>query len=124
MRIVRFQDSGGEVRAGVLDGDLVTGFAAAGSLAGLLALPLDQLREACAHPGGATTAVAGVRLLAPVDGRTDLWAAGVTYERSRTARMAESGQSATVLPEPDRRSPAGTAMPGGPAWRRSPPRPP
>ena len=35
-------------------------------------------------------------LLAPVDGRTEVWAAGVTYERSRTARMAESENSADI----------------------------
>lgn len=96
MRIVRFQGSGGGTRAGVLDGDAVTEFAACGSLADLLALPIGRIREACANPGGATAAAAGVRLLAPVDGRTDVWAAGVTYERSRTARMAESEQSADI----------------------------
>jgi len=31
-----------------------------------------------------------------VDGRTEVWAAGVTYERSRTARMAESENSADI----------------------------
>ena len=35
-------------------------------------------------------------LLAPADGRMEVWAAGVTYERSRTARMAESEQSADI----------------------------
>ena len=39
---------------------------------------------------------AEVRLLAPADGRMEVWAAGVTYERSRAARMAESEQSADV----------------------------
>lgn len=96
VRIVRFQGDGGEARVGVLDGGAVTEFAAARSLAGLLALPAGRLRDACASPGGATAAAAGVRLLAPVDGRTEVWAAGVTYERSRTARMAESGQSADI----------------------------
>jgi len=80
----------------VLDGDTVTEFAAAGSLAELLALPLDQFRGACLGPGGATVASAEVQLLAPVDGRTEVWAAGVTYERSKTARMAESEQSADI----------------------------
>jgi 2-dehydro-3-deoxy-D-arabinonate dehydratase len=37
-----------------------------------------------------------VELLAPVDGRTEVWAAGVTYERSRDARIDESEQSADV----------------------------
>jgi len=31
-----------------------------------------------------------VRLLAPVDGLTEVWASGVTYERSRDARVEES----------------------------------
>jgi 2-dehydro-3-deoxy-D-arabinonate dehydratase len=74
----------------------VTEFAAQGSLGELLALPLDRIRETCASPGGATIPAAGVHLLAPVDGRMEVWAAGVTYERSRTARMAESEQSADV----------------------------
>ena len=37
-----------------------------------------------------------MKLLAPVDGRTEVWAAGVTYERSRVARMTESEESADV----------------------------
>ena len=37
-----------------------------------------------------------VRLLAPVDGWTEVWAAGVTYKRSRDERMAESDSSADV----------------------------
>ena len=85
-----------EPRVGVLDGDVVTEFAAAGSLGDLLALPLDRIREICANPGGATIPAADAELLAPVDGRMEVWAAGVTYERSRTARMAESEQSADI----------------------------
>jgi len=96
VRLIRFLSGGGEPRVGALDGDVVTELAAAGSLGDLLALPLDRIREICANPGGAPVAVAEARLLAPVDGRMEVWAAGVTYERSRTARIAESGQSADV----------------------------
>ena len=96
MRVLRFLVNGGEPRAGVLDGDVVTELAAAGSLGDLLALPLDRIREICASPGGARIPAADVRLLAPLDGRMEVWAAGVTYERSRTARMAESEQSADI----------------------------
>ncbi len=96
MRLVRFHLGDRRARVGVLDGDAVTELAAAGSLSDLLALPLDEIREACEHPGGATRRAAGAELLAPVDGRMEVWAAGVTYERSRTARMAESEQSADV----------------------------
>ena len=35
--------------------------------------------------------VGDVKLLPPLDGRGEVWCAGVTYERSRGARMEESG---------------------------------
>jgi 2-dehydro-3-deoxy-D-arabinonate dehydratase len=66
------------------------------ALADLLALPLSQIREVCADPGGQAVPGEKAELLAPVDGRTEVWAAGVTYERSRTARMAESENSADI----------------------------
>jgi len=96
MRLIRFLTDGFAPRAGVLDGDVVTELARPGSLGDLLALPVDQIRETCADPGGARIPAADVELLAPVDGRMEVWAAGVTYERSRAARMAESEQSADV----------------------------
>jgi 2-dehydro-3-deoxy-D-arabinonate dehydratase len=96
VRLVRFHLGDRQARVGVLDGDAVTELAGAGSLGELLALPLDGIREACEHPGGATRRAADAELLAPVDGRMEVWAAGVTYERSRTARMAESEQSADI----------------------------
>jgi 2-dehydro-3-deoxy-D-arabinonate dehydratase len=34
-----------------------------------------------------------VTFLPPVDGRTEVWAAGVTYERSRTGRVEESSEA-------------------------------
>jgi 2-dehydro-3-deoxy-D-arabinonate dehydratase len=96
VRLIRFRVGGGEPRVGVLDDVTVTEFAAVDTLADLLALPLDRIREVCANPGGAIFAGNEVQLLAPIDGRTEVWAAGVTYERSRTARMAESEQSADI----------------------------
>ena len=36
--------------------------------------------------------MASPRLLAPLDGRGEVWCAGVTYERSRGARMEESAE--------------------------------
>ncbi|MGH3299983.1 MAG: fumarylacetoacetate hydrolase family protein, partial [Trebonia sp.] len=96
MRLIRFLADGSAPRAGVLDGEVVTELAGPGSLGELLALPVDQIRDRCANPGGGRIPVADVELLAPVDGRMEVWAAGVTYERSRTARMAESEQSADV----------------------------
>jgi 2-dehydro-3-deoxy-D-arabinonate dehydratase len=102
MRLIRFRsgdggDGGdGAPRAGVLGGGVVTELAAAGSLADLLALPLGRIREICADPRGATLSAGEAELLAPVDGRTEVWAAGVTYERSRAARMTESEHAADV----------------------------
>src|SRR5882672_11518822 len=66
------------------------------SLASLLGRPLGEIREICAAKDGPAVAAGRTRLLAPADGRTEVWAAGVTYERSRAARMAESEESADV----------------------------
>jgi 2-dehydro-3-deoxy-D-arabinonate dehydratase len=102
MRLIRFLAGDGEPRVGILSQageggtDTVTVLAAAASLGELLALPLTRIREICASPAGETVPAGEVRLLAPADGRMEVWAAGVTYERSRTARMAESEQSADI----------------------------
>jgi 2-dehydro-3-deoxy-D-arabinonate dehydratase len=66
-------------------------------LADLLSQPLDQIQKAVltAASGGAVHGDS-VRLLAPVDGRTEVWAAGVTYQDSRDARVEESERASTV----------------------------
>jgi 2-dehydro-3-deoxy-D-arabinonate dehydratase len=67
------------------------------SLADLLGAPLADIRAvvesaAAATPLPATRLPGGPpRILAPVDGRTEVWASGVTYQRSREARVEESG---------------------------------
>jgi 2-dehydro-3-deoxy-D-arabinonate dehydratase len=85
-------------RVGVLDEDAarVTTLAGSPGLADLLALPVSELRDVLAAPGGEQVPLAGLQLLAPVDGRTEVWAAGVTYERSRDARIVESEEAADV----------------------------
>jgi len=45
------------------------------------------------HPGGAGLPIADVTFLAPVD-RQEIWAAGVTYKRSKVAREEESAGAA------------------------------
>jgi 2-dehydro-3-deoxy-D-arabinonate dehydratase len=62
------------------------------SLADLLALPLDQARRLvdAAHPVPSDDA----RILAPIDGQ-EVWASGVTYERSRAGRVEEA-QDGTI----------------------------
>src|SRR3984957_16428792 len=114
MRLIRFLAGDGEPRVGILSAGgeggtsgeggtggeggagPVTVLGTPGSLGDLLALPLAEIRELCASATGETVPAAEVRLLAPADGRMEIWAAGVTYERSRAARMAESEQSADV----------------------------
>ncbi|WBB80331.1 fumarylacetoacetate hydrolase family protein [Micromonospora sp. WMMD882] len=58
------------------------------SLAAALRVPLAELREAVTAAD--RPAPPDVRLLPPVDGRTEVWGGGVTYQRSRQARMEES----------------------------------
>jgi 2-dehydro-3-deoxy-D-arabinonate dehydratase len=105
VRLIRFRSSGqGEPQVGVLDENApgggaagpVTTLAGSPALADLLALPSSQLRDVLADPGGEPVPLDGVQLLAPVDGRTEVWAAGVTYERSRDARITESEEAADV----------------------------
>ena len=68
MRLIRFQAGDGEPRVGILSHDgeggtgTVTVLSAPGSLAGLLALPLAEIREICASPAGETVPVAEVHL--------------------------------------------------------------
>ncbi|MBV9384403.1 MAG: fumarylacetoacetate hydrolase family protein [Streptosporangiaceae bacterium] len=99
MRLVRFSAGDGAARIGVLDPETarsIVPLRGAATMADLLALPLERIREICENPGGEPVPLAGASLLAPVDGHTDVWAAGVTYERSRAARVVESEHEADV----------------------------
>jgi 2-dehydro-3-deoxy-D-arabinonate dehydratase len=73
--------------------------------------------RADAASGGTNEAGAagGVRLLAPLDGYGEVWCAGVTYERSRGARMEESTEQSVY----DRvySAPRPELFPKSPAWR-------
>jgi 2-dehydro-3-deoxy-D-arabinonate dehydratase len=74
---------------GIADGDTVTDLGVA-SVAELLAEPATALRHRLESADGTRYPLADVRLLAPVDGRTEVWAAGVTYELSQRERMKET----------------------------------
>ncbi|MFE3458357.1 fumarylacetoacetate hydrolase family protein [Nocardiopsis aegyptia] len=86
-------DTDGDARVGWYDGERGTLHPLDGvrTMAELLRLPLAQARtlaeRAARAPG---TAAAGTAALPPVDGDTEVWAGGVTYERSRQARGEES----------------------------------
>ena len=88
-------DANAPRQLGLIDGDQVIDIEATGgpgTLAGALALSLVDLRAAVdAAAGGASVPLASVELTAPVDYQ-EVWAAGVTYLRSRDARMEESTQ--------------------------------
>jgi 2-dehydro-3-deoxy-D-arabinonate dehydratase len=98
MHIVRYSLPGSpDARVGVLNGDRISGLTDVDELADLWTLRLDDLRERLTRPpAGGDLALADAQILPPVDGRTEVWAAGVTYEISREARVEESERSADI----------------------------
>jgi 2-dehydro-3-deoxy-D-arabinonate dehydratase len=76
-------------RVGILDHAGIRPLAveSLGALLGRSASEIGELVEAAADPD---TPAADAVVLPPVDGRMEVWAAGVTYLRSREARMEES----------------------------------
>jgi 2-dehydro-3-deoxy-D-arabinonate dehydratase len=99
MRVCRFSAGDEVTRLGVVtDDDTVIDLTSTGltSLTALLESrdPVAAVRVA-AHGPLPTHPVANVRLHAPVE-RQEVWAAGVTYLRSKAARMEESDFSATA----------------------------
>lgn len=93
-----FVSSGAEERRfGLVSGERVIDLARSGgpdSLVEALQMPADELGAVLKRAGDgdhATLALADVGLKAPID-QQEVWAAGVTYRRSRDARMEESSQ--------------------------------
>jgi 2-dehydro-3-deoxy-D-arabinonate dehydratase len=88
--IVRYQSATGETGIGLLENDHLVGQFAPPlrSVADLLRLSSRELRAAV--EAASATQATPARLLAPVDGQTEVWAAGVTYKRSEEARVEES----------------------------------
>lgn len=97
-RFVPVKESGVAPRLGLLR-DLTLQVLPGGSdgLAGLLAEadPVGALAGLGWDRAAESFPLAEARLLAPLD-RQEVWAAGVTYERSKRARMEESGFSASA----------------------------
>jgi len=90
MSIVRYAGADGRPEVGVRQNDRVHPIAGA-DLASLLRLADGELRQQLhAAAAGESLPLSGLTLLAPIDGRTEVWGAGVTYFRSREARMQES----------------------------------
>ena len=98
MQIIRYKSSSGVALGMALNSQLIGYFEPNSELHDLLRLRTDELRvqiENCrppidpgVQPGAANNLPA--LLLAPIDGETEVWAAGVTYKRSEQARMEES----------------------------------
>lgn len=100
MKLCRYQTSTGDTRVGLLDEttSAVLDLTAAGvaSLTDLLERDNPgQALHALRQKALPKTTLAQVRLLAPVE-KQEIWAAGVTYLRSKTARMEESDFSASA----------------------------
>lgn len=98
MPICRFHTGDpAEARIGLLDGDHIVPFAAnegRSALRELLQLPSRELAnrvEQVRSSGNTPIAAHDAILLAPIDVQ-EVWAAGVTYLRSRDARMEESSE--------------------------------
>lgn len=87
MRLIRYRCSDGEIRVGV-DADATILRLPCPSIASFLSEDLARCRSLVS--AASFVEPAPVTLLAPVDGLTEVWAAGVTYLRSRDARIEES----------------------------------
>jgi 2-dehydro-3-deoxy-D-arabinonate dehydratase len=86
--IVRFHTDSSAPQIGLVQTDQSTR-AMPGTLAELLRLSASELRATLDAANGAL--VNGpMTILAPIDGETEVWAAGVTYKRSQEARVEES----------------------------------
>jgi 2-dehydro-3-deoxy-D-arabinonate dehydratase len=98
VHIVRYRIGGSQdPRVGVSAAGDVFGLPGVSSLASLWSLRLAEIRRRIGERDTAGRIPAEeVTLLPPIDGRTEVWAAGVTYESSRQARIVESERSADV----------------------------
>lgn len=88
MHIVRYRRADESIAIGVRDESGIRELAVP-SMAALLQLPVDEMRSLIEVGGQRSDAA---EILPPIDNRTEVWASGVTYERSRKARMEESSK--------------------------------
>jgi 2-dehydro-3-deoxy-D-arabinonate dehydratase len=97
MKLCRFRRADSDARVGLLEDNAVLDLS--GSGVGSLELILEDAdpvaRLQALQPRATRIALGEVRLLPPVE-QQEVWAAGVTYLRSKTARMEESDFSATA----------------------------
>lgn len=98
MHLVRYvEPSARHPRVGALEDGKVAPLPDVSSFAELLRTDVAEVRALASRTVLADArAVDDVLLLPPVDGRTEVWAAGVTYERSMDARIEETAASQDV----------------------------
>jgi 2-dehydro-3-deoxy-D-arabinonate dehydratase len=96
VNIVRYELDG-EIHVGLHADGTVSEVEGVSALAQLWHLPATQLRTRLSRSAaGPAVPLSRVRLLAPVDASTEVWACGVTYQVSREARIEESERAADV----------------------------
>lgn len=97
MKLAKYRIASGEVGIGSVSGDQLTPLALTDEYASLTdileAEAPGQIAAALMDPS-AQVPLADVTLLPPIDAQ-EVWAAGVTYTRSKTARMEESEAAAS-----------------------------
>lgn len=93
MEIIRYASSNDSATVGILhNGQFIGHFQPGVELHTLLGLKVNELRRQIENSIQSSAANdSPVNILAPIDGETEVWAAGVTYKRSEEARMEESG---------------------------------
>ena len=91
--VIRFVDESGNVKVGAREqGESSAHLLAVENLAELLTLEKSTLLSTITEALQSSETAEVARLLPPVDALTEVWAAGVTYKRSRAAREEESDQ--------------------------------
>ncbi len=98
MHLVRYAERATwRQRVGVLDDGAVLPLPQVFGFADLLRRPVSEVRSLVARPVvNEACALADVLPLPPLDARMEVWAAGVTYERSKDARIEETTASQDV----------------------------
>jgi 2-dehydro-3-deoxy-D-arabinonate dehydratase len=90
MQIVRYQSPSGSIQTGIMTDNQISGSFTVASHE-LLRLSASELRNSIEQTIARSAESQPVaNLQAPVDGVTEVWAAGVTYKRSVDARVEES----------------------------------
>ncbi|AZI58841.1 fumarylacetoacetate hydrolase [Nakamurella antarctica] len=96
MLITRYLDRGGKPAVGLHREEGLRPLVGVASIGQLLRMSAADIRSVCTQPAVSPVLEPDFTLLPPIDSLMEVWAAGVTYRRSREARVLESDQSADV----------------------------